>query len=204
MATKFYIDKILSSPIQVFNEIIEELTAKNFYNSKIELVRQPFRVDVDLFESIKGILQMLHEEEGFFSRFIYKQFGIQMSENKRREELIVLGSQLKQHCHKLKEELLRVQVNIDALILSIERLEELEEGIFNKNFYILNKELSKKSDFYIAEIQKNIKELKYYKTFLESKFNDLNDTQKVHLRLFKKIPRYYELSGAHQHLQLEK
>jgi archaellum component FlaC len=95
-------------------------------------------------------------------------------------------------------------VNIDALILSIERLEELEEGIFNKNFYILNKELSKKSDFYIAEIQKNIKELKYYKTFLESKFNDLNDTQKVHLRLFKKIPRYYELSGAHQHLQLEK
>jgi len=124
MATKFYIDKILSSPIQVFNEIIEEL--------------------------------------------------------------------------------LRVQVNIDALILSIERLEELEEGIFNKNFYILNKELSKKSDFYIAEIQKNIKELKYYKTFLESKFNDLNDTQKVHLRLFKKIPRYYELSGAHQHLQLEK
>lgn len=124
MATKFYIDKILSSPIQVFNEIIEEL--------------------------------------------------------------------------------LRVQVNIDALILSIERLEELEEGIFNKNFYILNKELLKKSDFYIAEIQKNIKELKYYKTFLESKFNDLNDTQKVHLRLFKKIPRYYELSGAHQHLQLEK
>ncbi|KIM03830.1 MAG: hypothetical protein KU29_11185 [Sulfurovum sp. FS06-10] len=124
MATKFYIDKILSSPIQVFNEIIEEL--------------------------------------------------------------------------------LRVQVNIDALILSIERLEELEEGIFNKNFYILNKELSKKSDFYIAEIQKNIKELKYYKTFLESKFNDLNDTKKVHLRLFKKIPRYYELSGAHQHLQLEK
>ena len=193
MAIDEYVNQILDSPAYVFDEIVSKLVGKNIENAKIELVRQTTDVDNVLFEAIKSIVEDLRAEEGLFSRFFYNVFGVELIKNKRREQLIVLGSQLKTKHSKVKSELFRIYRQTERLSLSITDLKRLEESFRGKNIYFQSEQTLNKSKFFITEIEEKIIMLKNYQSSLESKYNSVNDIEKVYDSLFKKIPRYQEL-----------
>jgi len=193
MALDTYVDQILDSPAYIFDDIIEKLIGKNIYNAKIELKRYPADVDDVLFEAIKSILKDLRTEEGWLSRFVYHKFGLELRKNKRREQLILLGTQLKTQHLKVKSELFRIYRNSERLRLSILDLKRLEEGFTRKNIYFQNEKTLNKSKFFMKEIEESINDLKKYQISLESKHSNLLDVEKVYRTLFLKIPRYREL-----------
>lgn len=193
MALDTYVDQILDSPVYIFDEIIEKLIGKNIDNAKIELKRYSSDVDDVLFEAIKSILKDLKREEGWLSRFVYNKFGVELRKNKRREQLILLGTQLKTQHSKVKLELFRIYRNSERLGLSIVDLKRLEEGFRGKNIYFQNEKTLNKSKFFMKEIEVFIGDLKKYQISLDSKHSNLLDTEKLYTSLFLKIPRYREL-----------
>lgn len=201
MTINTYVDQILDSPTHVFDEIIEKVIGRNIYNSKIELKRHSMDVDIVLFDAIKSILKDLRKEEGIVSRFLYNVFGIEFRENKRRAQLIFLGSELKRQHSKVKSELFRIRRLIERLGLVIIDLKCLEDGFRGKNVYFQSEITMNKSRFFLREIEANIKKLKEYQISLESKHNSLGDIERVYATLFKKIPRYHELQEE-RHLLL--
>lgn len=201
MTMNRYVDQILESPTHVFDGIIEKVIGRNFYNSKIELKRQVSDVDVVLFEAIKSILKDLRAEEGMVSRFFYNIFGIELHKNKRRAQLIFLGSQLKTQHAQVKSELFRLHRLIERLGLTIIDLRRLEEGFRGKNIYFQSEIAINKSKYFIHEIEANVLKLKACQISLESKHNNLGDIEKMYNTLLKKIPRYHELQEE-RHLLL--
>jgi hypothetical protein len=193
MAIDEYVNQILNSPAYVFDEIVGKLIGNNIKNAKIELLRHTTDVDSVLFEAIKSIIEDLREEEGLVSRFFYNIFGIELIKNKRREQLIVLGTQLKTQHAKVKSELFRVYRHTQRLSLSITDLRRLEKSFRRRNIYINSEQMLNKSNFFISEIEEKITLLQEYQNFLESKHNSIMDIEKVYNALEKKIPRYHEL-----------
>jgi ribosomal protein S8 len=193
MAVDTYIDDILNSPTYVFDEIIDKLIAKNIQNAKIEQKRYATDIDTILFEAIKSILKDLREEEGFISRFLYSNFGIELRKNKRRAQLIFLGSQLKTQYSKIKAERFRIYRQTERISLSIVDLKRLSDGFGRKNIYFQTEKNINKSKFFIKEIENNIESLKECQLSLESKYGNLGETEKLYSKLLKKIPRYHEL-----------
>jgi|GEM_PF-1599100 len=202
MTMNTYVDQILESPTHVFDEIIEKVIGRNFYNSKIELKRQLSDVDVVLFEAIKSILKDLREEEGMVSRFFYNLFSVELRENKRRAQLIFLGSQLKTQHAQVKSELFRLHRLIERLDLTIRDLKRLDEGFRGKNIYFQSEIAIHKSNYFIHEIEANVLKLKECQISLESKHNSLGDIEKMYNTLLKKIPRYHELQEESHRLLL--
>jgi len=193
MAIDEYVNQILDSPAYVFDDIVSKLIGKNIENAKIELLRHTTDVDKILFEAIKSIMEDLRAEESVISRFFYNVFGLELRKNKRREQLIVLGSQLKTQHSKVKSELFRIYRQTERLSLSIIDLKRLEESFRGKNIYFQNEQKLNKSKFFIFEIEEKITLLKKYQYSLESKHNSVSDVEKVYNALVKKIPRYHEL-----------
>jgi len=188
-----YVNQILDSPVYVFDDIISKLIGRNIQNAKTELVRNITDIDNTLFEAIKSVLKDLRVEEGVVSRFFYNVFGIELRKNKRREQLIILGSQLKTQHSKVKSELFRIYRQKERLSLSIIDLKRLESSFQRKEIYSESKQILNKSKFFLSEIEAQINVLKEYKDFLELKHNSVTDIEKVYNNLFKKIPRYHEL-----------
>ena len=193
MAVENYINDILDSPTYVFDQIVDKIIGNNIKHAKIELKRHSTDVDVVLFEAIKSVLKDLKEEEGFFSRLLYNKFGIELRKNKRREQLIYLGSQLKTQHAKVKSELFRLYRQKERISLSIVDLKRLSEGFKGKQFYFKDKKSLNKSKFYMNEIGMKIESLKECELFLSSKHNSLGETEKMYDSMLRKIPRYHEL-----------
>ena len=193
MAIDGYVKQILDSPAYVFDDILGKLIGKNLQNAKIELLRHTTDVDDVLFEAIKSILKDLRAEEGLVSRFFYDVFGVELRKNKRREQLIVLGSQLKTQHSKVKSELFRIYRQTERLSLSITDLKRLESSFQGKNIYFQSEQTLNKTKFFLSEIEAHITVLKEYQCSLESKHNSVRDVEKVYNNLLKKIPRYHEL-----------
>ena len=193
MAIDGYVKQILDSPAYVFDDILGKLIGKNIQNAKIELLRHSTDVDDVLFEAIKSILEDLRAEEGVVSRFFYNVFGVELRKNKRREQLIVLGSQLKTQHSKVKSELFRVYRQTERLSLSISDLKRLESSFRGKNIYFQSEQTLNKTKFFLSEIEAQITVLQEYQCSLELKHNRVMDIEKVYNNLCKKIPRYHEL-----------
>jgi len=193
LAIDTYVRKILDSPTYVFDEIIDKLIGKNVKNAKIELKRHSTDVDTVLFEAIKSVLKDLKNEEGLVSRFLYNMFGFEIKKNKRREQLIFLGSQLKTQHSNVKAELHRINRQVERLSLSVVDLKRLADGFERKKIYFQNEKTRNKSKFFVSEIALHITKLEMYQLSLESKHNNLEDTEKVYKSLFLKVPRYHEL-----------
>jgi len=193
MAIDGYVKQILDSPAYVFDDIIRKLIGKNIENVKVELLRHTSDVDDVLFEAIKSILKDLRDEEGVLSRFFYNVFGIELRKNKRREQLIVLGSQLKSQHSKVKSELFRIYRQTERLSLSIIDLKRLESSFQGKNIYFQSEQILNKTNFFLTEIEAQLTVLEEYQCSLELKHNNVSDIEKVYNNLFKKIPRYHEL-----------
>lgn len=201
MTINAYVNQILDSPAHIFDEIIEKLIGRNVQNSKIELMRHTTDVDVVLFQAIKSVLKDLRAEEGMVSRFVYNLFGVELRKNKRREQLIFLGSQLKTQHAQVKLELFRLHRLSERLGLIIIDLKRLDEGFRGKHIYFQNEITLNKSKFFLREIEMQILQLREYQLSLDSKHNNLGDIDKVYSALLKKIPRYHELQEE-RHLLL--
>lgn len=193
MAISDYVDQILSSPVYVFDSILEKLIGKNVHYAKIELSRHSIEIDAVLLESIKSILKDLKAEEGFFSRFLYQKFGIEIRENKRREQLIYLGSELKTQHDKIKNRLYKLHRQKERLSYSIVDLGRLSEGFKSKDMFFEGDTMKNKSKFYVDEIQRNIKDLQEIQLTLHMKHDDLSEVEKIYHKLFKSIPRHEDL-----------
>ena len=193
MAIENYVDDILYSPVYVFDDIVSKIIDKNIYFAEIELKRCPLEVDSILFESIKSILKDLKEEEGFLSRFIYATFGVEIRKNKRRQQLIYLGSELKTQHIKIKENLRSIQRQQEQLTYSINDLERLKEAFLTKNMFFENDKVKNKSKFFMSEIESKMSSLEEYQLSLLMKYNDLVEVEKLYQQLFIQIPRYHEL-----------
>jgi len=193
MAIENYVGQILSSPVYVFDGIIEKLIGKNIHTAKIELTRYRIEIDAILVDSIKSVLKDLKEEEGVISRFFYSTFGIEFRKNKRREQLLYLGSELKIQHSKIKNKLQALHRQKERLTYSITDLGRLQEGFSDKSMFFENDKVKNKSKFYINEIDGQIEELQSCQCSLLTKYNDLYDIEKIYHRLYKRIPRYYEL-----------
>ncbi len=193
MAVESYIDDILYSPVYVFDEIVAKIVDKNISFAQIELKRYPLEVDSTLFESIKLILKDLKEEEGVFSRFLYATFGVEIRKNKRREQLIYLGSELKTQHRKIQANLRSIQRQQERLSYSIHDLERLKDAFLTKNMFFENDKVKNKSKFFMSEIENKISSLEEYQISLLMKYNDLVEVEKLYEQLLKQIPRYQEL-----------
>jgi hypothetical protein len=201
MGIDSYVGQILSSPVYIFDGIIEKLIAKNIHNAKIELSRYRIELDAVLIESIKSILNDLKEEEGFMSRFLYSKFGIEFRKNKRREQLLYLGSEMKSQHSKIKNKLHIFKRQQERISFSIGDLSRLKEGFSEKSMFFENEKNKNKSKFFMNEIEGKIKELQDLQLTIHMRYNDLADIEKVYNNLFMKIPRYHEL-GEDTHLLL--
>nr|MCH9741440.1 hypothetical protein [Campylobacterota bacterium] len=167
MAVESYVDDILESSEAVFRRIMSTIIAKSDQNAKIELVRQYTIVDTVLFEAIKSILNDLKVEEGMISRFLYKYFNIEIFKNKKREQLIILGSQLKIQYSNLQEEKQRVMIHIESIMLSISNLERLKIAFENRRELLSQHSQLNKSNALIKKINAKIEELSGYHISLE-------------------------------------
>ena len=193
MAVESYIDDILYSPVYVFDEIVAKIIDKNVSFAQIELKRCPLEVDSILFESIKSILKDLKDEEGVFSRFLYATFGVEIRKNKRREQLIYLGSELKTQHIRIQANLRAIQRQQDRLSYSINDLERLKDAFLTKNMFFENDKVKNKSKFFMSEIENKMSSLEEYQISLLMKYNDLVEVEKLYEQLFIQIPRYHEL-----------
>ncbi len=193
MAIESYIEDILHSPVYVFDEIVEKIIDKNAYFAEIELKRCPLKVDSILFESIKSILKDLKEEEGVFSCFLYATFGVEIRKNKRREQLIYLGSELKTQHIRIQKNLRSIRRQQERLSYSINDLERLKDAFLTKNMFFENDKVKNKSKFFMSKIESKMSTLEEYQVSLLMKYNDLVEVEKLYQQLFIQIPRYHEL-----------
>ena len=193
MAVENYVGQILNSPVYVFDGIIDKLIGKNIHAAKIELTRYRIEIDAILIDSIKSILSDIRQEEGVFSRFLYSTFGFEFRKNKRREQLIYLGSELKTQHSKIKRKLHALDRQKERLSYSITDLGRLKEGFSDKNMFFESNKVKNKSKFFINEIDGQMKQLQECQFSLLMKYNDLYDIEKIYHRLYKRIPRYQEL-----------
>ena len=193
MAIENYVGQILNSPVYVFDGIIDKLIGKNIHAAKIELTRYRIEIDAILIDSIKSILSDIREEEGVVSRFLYVTFGFEFRKNKRRKQLLYLGSELKTQHSKIKRKLHALHRQKERLTYSITDLGRLKEGFSEKNLFFESDKVKNKSKFYMNEIEGQIKQLQECQFSLLMKYNDLYDLEKVYQRLYKRIPRYQEL-----------
>ena len=190
MAISDYVEQILSSPVYVFDGIIEKLIGKNLKMAKIELCRHSFTLDAVLVESIKSVLKDLDKEEGLVSRFFYTKFGFQIRKNKRREQLLYLGSELKTQHKKILSMLYGVYRQKERLAYSIVDLKRLSEGFHGKDMLFESANVKNKNQFYIDELDRKIGELQKIQLSLLMKHENLGEIETIYHKLFKSIPRH--------------
>jgi len=189
MAIHAYVDQILYSPVYVFDNIIDKIVGKNIHFAKIELRRHSLEADAVLMESIKSILKDIAKEEGIISRFLYNSFGYEFRKNKRREQLIYLGSELKTQHRKVKARLYAVRRQKERLAFSIVDLKRLVDSFEVKDMFFENEKVKNKKKFYLQELDAKINDLKELELSLKVKYDDLYAVEKMYHKLFICIPR---------------
>ncbi|NEW61259.1 hypothetical protein GSY74_08180 [Sulfurovum sp. bin170] len=193
MSIRINIENILKSPEATFLEIITKLTEKNISDSKKELKLKNSEIDTVLFDAITLVLSDLNSEVGYINRLLYRMFKFEIKKNIRREQLIILGSQLKAQHSVLKKNIYIVESQIESINSTLKNLKRLKKAFQDKNMFIFNQDMLKKSQFYINQIDIRIWKLEECQDFLRDKLRLLNTNNRMIGRLFKRIPRYHEL-----------
>lgn len=193
MSMRINIENILKSHKDVFYEILNKLTHNNIDLAKTELERTNCELDEQLFEAIELTLDKLRDEEGFLSRFLYSSFGIGRHKNKRRDQLLILGGQLKSQYNETQRTLTRIKHYEENLDSSRKNLYKLRQGFQNKIAFLPSILLQERSQKYMEQIDFHIKRIHEYETALEERRQRLKANTYEYKSLFKRIPRYHEL-----------
>ena len=187
------IENILQSPQNIFLEIIDKLTKSTINTTKKELKFDNTQIDEVLIDAIEMVLRDLNNEEGYISRLLYSIFKFEIRRNKRREQLIILGSQLKSQYTTIQKDIYRIKSSINNISSTIKSLKRLQQAFEAKQMFLLNKKILNRCKLYISLLDKKIAKQNKYIVSLEEKLDKLYEKEKKYQNLFKKIPRYYEL-----------
>jgi len=186
------IDKILNSNNDVFYEIIEKLELSNLSDSRKEL-NNPYTLDKVLIDAIEFTLKKLKKEESFLSQILYSSFGVGKEKNKRREQLILLGAQLKGEITKLERDRHRIQFFSDNLYGYLQNLSLLSEALGKKKPLLQTESLENRCQSYLKNLYKKMDETNGYHDALVMKNIYLESCLFKYKELFKQIPRNHEL-----------
>ena len=192
MSVSINIGNILNSPSNTFYEIIDKLQKHNIYLSKKEVALKN-KFDSILIDAIILTLEALKEEEGFISRLIYSSFGIGKNKNKRREQLIILGSQLKSQLNDKEKSIKKSRYYRENLYSSEKNLTRLHKAFKEKIPFLNSYTLQNKAINYMREINRNIETISTCQDELDIRINYLNNTINEYRKVLRQIPRYYEL-----------
>jgi len=186
------IDKILNSTNDVFYEIVEKIELNTISNAKKELEEKQV-LNTELIDAIEFSLSRLKSEENLLSQILYSSFGIGKSRNQRREQLIVLGGQLKGQITQFERDRKRVNFHYENILSTLRNLTLLSEAFGKKMNFLMNKKREKRCQHYLKELYSEIdigtaceKELSLKSIYLESCLFKYKE-------ILKKIPRYHEL-----------
>jgi len=184
-----YIDKILNSNTDVFYEIIEKMELKNLSDVRQEL-SNTYNLDKVLIDAIEFTLKKLRKEESFFSQVLYSSFGIGKEKNKRREQLILLGAQLKSEISKLERDRRRIQFFADNVYGYLQNLSLLSEALGKKKPLLQTESLENRCQSYLKDLYKKMDETNGYHDALTTKGIYLESCLYKYKELFRQIPRY--------------
>lgn len=201
MVTQAYVDQILYSPVYLFNEIVDTIIGQNIHYAKLELKRYPIELDTVLVASIKSILEDLQKEEGAISRFLYAHFGVEIRKNKRRKQLIYLGSELKTQHNKMKSKLYGLKQQKESLLYCLVDLRRLSESIRVKDILFESDNIKNKSKFYLDELEVKIDALQKLEEALSMRYHNQIEVESIYQKLLSSIPRY-EILQEETHLLL--
>ena len=192
MSISINIGNILNSSTETFHEIIDKLQKENIELSKQEVALKN-EFDNTLVEAILLTIEELKEEEGFMSRLLYSSFGIGKEKNKRREQLIILGSQLKSQLSSIEENIQKSRQYKKNLYHSKKNLTHLHKAFKDKIPFLNNYTLQNRAINYMKETNRNIERVTICEDELEIRINHLKNTLNQYRKVLRKIPRYYKL-----------
>ncbi len=193
MSSKINIDRILNSNRDVFDEILSKLENSILINARKELSNN-YDFNQELYEAIAFTLRELDEEEGFISKFLYRSFGIGKDKNPRREQLIILGGQLKLEINNLKREKYKINFHIKNIIALLANLERLLNMFVEKKPFLRNSIIQKRVQEYLREIYVKIDEVEQCKKDLNVKIIYLESCHSKYNKLIQQIPRHQEIA----------
>jgi len=196
MSIRVNIENILKSPDETFENILSQITSDTLNRVKTELKIKIPTKDTILFDAITLILKNLESEESYISRLLYRLFGIELRENVRRKQLLILGGELKSQYSNIEKRLYATDVNLDNIASTIAILQKLKRAFRDKILFLVDKRLIKRADSYIEKIDRKILKLKGYKERLLKRKNLLIALRGDYKRLLRKIPRYHELNSS--------
>ena len=192
MSISINIGNILNSSTETFHEIIDKLQKKNIELSKQEVALKN-EFDNTLVEAILLTIEELKEEEGFISRLLYSSFGIGKEKNKRREQLIILGSQLKSQLSSTEKSIQKSRHYKENLYSSKKNLTLLHKAFKNKIPFLNSDILQNRAINYMKETNRSIERVTICEDELEIRINHLKNTLNQYRKVLRKIPRYYKL-----------
>lgn len=193
MSMRINIENILQSHKSVFHDILVQLTQTNIELSQQELEDNTDWLDQQLFDAINLTLNKLHDEESFFSCLLYRSFNIGREKNKRRDQLIILGGQLKSQYDGQHRSLNRIDTYHDNLSHSLKNLNKLREGFHNKLAFLPSVLMQERSQNYIDLIDTYLQDINEYQQALAKKKERLKSNLLLYKKLLKRIPRYHDL-----------
>ncbi len=193
MSSKINIDRILNSNRDVFDEILSKLENSILINARKELSNN-YDFNQELYEATAFTLRELDEEEGFISKFLYRSFGIGKDKNPRREQLIILGGQLKLEINNLKREKYKINFHIKNIIALLANLERLLNMFVEKKPFLRNSIIQKRVQEYLREIYVKIDEVEQCKKDLNVKIIYLESCHSKYNKLIQQIPRHQEIA----------
>jgi len=186
------IDKILNSTNDVFYEILEKIELNTISNAKKELeVKQT--LNTELIDAIEFSLSRLKSEENLFSQILYSTFGIGKAKNQRREQLLVLGSQLKGQITQFERDRNRVNFHYENVVSTLKNLTKLSDAFGRKMHFLLNENLEKRCQLYLKELYLKMDIGNAYQKELSLKSIYLESCLFKYKEILKQIPRYHEL-----------
>ena len=192
MSISINIGNILNSPTNTFHEIIDKLQKSNINLTKDELALKN-EFDTTLIDAILLTIEALKEEEGFISKLMYSSFGIGKKKNKRREQLIILGSQLKSQLSDREKSIRKTRHHRENIYSSEKNLIRLHKAFKDKIPFLNSYTLQNRAINYMREINRNIEILTTYQDELDIRVNHLNNTLSQYRKILRQIPRYHEL-----------
>ena len=188
------IDNILHSDKSTFLVILDKIVLENITSAKKELDELDTFNKV-LYETVEFTLQKLNEEEGILSRLFYRSFGIGKKNNKRREQLHMLGANLKGHISQLERDRKRINFYQDNLSSSYGGLKSLSDGFAKKLMFLSTSELEARCNQYLKIVYEKMDETDSYKKSLDMKDIYLESCISNYEKLLKRIPRNKEIKN---------
>ena len=193
MSSKINIDRILNSNRDVFDEILSKLENMIIINAKKELSNN-YDFNKELYEATAFTIRELDEEEGFISKFLYRSFGVGKENNPRREQLIVLGGQLKLEINNLKREKYKINFHLKNIFALLSNLERLADMFGRKKNFLRNRVIQKRVQEYLRETYVKIDEVEQCKKELNIKIIYLESCHSKYDKLLQQIPRHQEIA----------